>query len=68
MKIRINVTFYEVFNGFAKVVGIGKEITLANGNCYAIIDGKLFLVISWDNESRLILNSRYVMLSKVMML
>ncbi len=44
MKIRNNVSFYTVWNGFSTFFGEGKEITLRNGNTYAIIEGIKYLV------------------------
>ena len=40
--IRKLVAFYNVYNGHATYLGSGKEITLNNGNCYAIIDGVVY--------------------------
>ena len=51
--IRNNVSFYEVCNGHSSYFGEGKEITLNNGSCYAIIKEKKYLVQfdGYNNQS-----------------
>jgi hypothetical protein len=44
MKVRKNVNFYNVQNGFSTFVGKGIEIVLGNGNTYAIIDGVKYAI------------------------
>lgn len=55
--VRINVMFYNCFNGHSTLIGTGKEITLGNGNVYAIIDNTTYQVVSDDCDSNLILIS-----------
>lgn len=49
--IRNNVRFYNVTNGFSTFWATGKEITLANGNSYAIVNNRVFLIHSTDTDT-----------------
>lgn len=43
--IRTGVDFYTLCNGWSTFFGTGKDITLGNGNNYAIINGIFYRVI-----------------------
>ena len=44
IRIRKNVTFYAMHNGYSNFLGIGKEITLGNGSVYAVIQGQKYKI------------------------
>ena len=52
---RTNVSFYKVDNGYSEYFGQGREITLGNGNTYALIKNCIYKVETDGNTNRIVL-------------